>query len=134
MACLDSKTPEQTHTLLFDKFITFTLKFWLKWDPACEKCNYGSGLMVFQFFWTKLTQSELLDPRLLGEHIFWLSVNKIFPSTVCPKTESISHHQKLQNKNFSVIGKYHISINFLAQKRLYFPFYCLDGPGTTLHR
>ena len=39
-----------------------------------------------------------------------------------------SHHRKVQkknlslahNKNFSVISKHHVSINFLHQKRLYF--------------
>ena len=43
-------------------------------------------------------------------------VNIIFPSTFWLKKGRISHHWKVQNKNFSVISKYHISINFLAQK------------------
>ena len=34
---------------------------------------------------------------------------------------NISHHRKVQNKNFSVISKYHLSITFLAKKRPYFP-------------
>ena len=33
--------------------------------------------------------------------------------------EHTFHHWNVQNKNFSVIGKYHISINFLAQERPY---------------
>ena len=47
-------------------------------------------------------------------------VNIIFPSTFCLKKRHISHHRKVQNKNFSLICKY-ISINFLAQKNPYFP-------------
>ena len=33
----------------------------------------------------------------------------------------ISHHRKVQNKDFSVTSKYHLSINFLTQKRPCFP-------------
>ena len=33
------------------------------------------------------------------------------------KKDRISHHQKVQNKNFSVTSKYHLSINFLALKK-----------------
>ena len=47
-------------------------------------------------------------------------VNIIFSfgskKTVFPTSE------KVQNKNFSIISKYNLSINFLAQKRPYFPF------------
>ena len=32
------------------------------------------------------------------------------------KKDRVSHPRKFQNKNFSVISKYHIFINFLAQK------------------
>ena len=34
----------------------------------------------------------------------------------CRKKELISHHPKFQNKTFSVISKYHLPINVLAQK------------------
>ena len=47
-------------------------------------------------------------------------VNIIFPSTFWLKKDRISHFRKDQNKNFSVISKYHLSSNFLAQKRPYF--------------
>ena len=54
--------------------------------------------------------------------------NIIFTSTFWLK-KSIFHHQKVQSKNFlaaqnnnfSVISKYHLSINFLSQKKTYFP-------------
>ena len=36
--------------------------------------------------------------------------------------DRISHSQKLQNKNFLVSSKYHLSINFLAQQRPCFSF------------
>ena len=45
----------------------------------------------------------------------------IFPSTFWLKKGRISHHWKVQKKNFSVISKYHLSINFLAQKETVFP-------------
>ena len=37
------------------------------------------------------------------------------------KKDRISHHRKVQNKNFSVTSKYHLSINFLTQKKTDFP-------------
>ena len=42
-------------------------------------------------------------------------VNIVFTSTFLLKKDQISHLQKVSNKNFSVISKYHLSINFLAQ-------------------
>ena len=36
------------------------------------------------------------------------------------RKDRISHHQKVQNKTFLVTSKYHLSINFLTQKRPYF--------------
>ena len=47
-------------------------------------------------------------------------VNIIFPSTVWLKKDYISHHRKVQNKNFSVISKYHLSSAFWLKKRPYF--------------
>ena len=66
---------------------------------------------------------------------FWLKKRPYFPTPKSPKQElfnsqsilsfhqlfgskkdRISHSQNDQNKNFSVISKYHISINFLAEK------------------
>ena len=44
-------------------------------------------------------------------------VNIIFSSTFSLKKYRTFHHRKAQNKNFSVISKHHLSINFLAQKR-----------------
>ena len=49
-------------------------------------------------------------------------VNIIFPSTFCLKKDPISHSRKHQNKNFSVVSEYQLSINFLTQKRPCFPF------------
>ena len=48
-------------------------------------------------------------------------VNIIFSSTFWLKKERISHQQKVQNKNFSVTSKYHLSINVLAQEKTVFP-------------
>ena len=44
----------------------------------------------------------------------------IFPLTFWLKKGNISHLQKVQNKNFSVISKLHLSINFLAQNKTVF--------------
>ena len=51
---------------------------------------------------------------------FQESVNIILASTFWLKKDRISHHRKVQNMSFSVISKYHLSINFLAQKRAVF--------------
>ena len=47
-------------------------------------------------------------------------VNIIFLSSLCSKKDRIFYLQKVQNENFSVISKYHLSINFLPKKRPYF--------------
>ena len=44
-------------------------------------------------------------------------VNIIFLSNVWLKKDHISHHQKVQRRNFSVISKYHFSIYFSVQKK-----------------
>ena len=78
---------------------------------------------------TKLTARKNVYPR--SWKIMESSkdqANIIFTSTFWLK-KSIFHHQKVQSKNFlvaqnnnfSVISKYHLSINFLSQKKTYFP-------------
>ena len=47
-------------------------------------------------------------------------VNTTFASYFLAKKDRSSHLRKDQNKNFSVITKHHLSINFLAQKGPYF--------------
>ena len=37
------------------------------------------------------------------------------------KKDRISNHQKVQKKNFPVISKHHIFVNFLAQEKTVFP-------------
>ena len=37
------------------------------------------------------------------------------------KKDRISHHRKVQNKNFSLVRKYHLCINFLTQKKTMSP-------------
>ena len=44
-------------------------------------------------------------------------VNIIFPSTFWLKKDRIFHHRKVQNKNFSVISKYHLFHQLLDSKR-----------------
>ena len=65
-------------------------------------------------------------PYFPGPGISWKAkkdqVNIIFTAIFWLKKDRISHHRKVQNKNFSVISKYHLSINFLSQRRPYFPF------------
>ena len=72
-------------------------------------------------------------PYFPGPGISWKTQKKqvdiIFTSSFWLKKDRILHHRKVQNKNFSVaqnknfsvISKYHLSINFLSQKRPYFP-------------
>ena len=64
-------------------------------------------------------------PYFAGPGISWKAqkdqVNITFTSTFYLKKDRISHHWKAQNKNFSVISKYHLSIIFLATKKTVFP-------------
>ena len=67
------------------------------------------------------------EPCFLSPGISWKAqkdqVNIIFPSTFWLKKDHISHHRKFQNKKFLVFNKYHLSINFLAQKKTIFPIF-----------
>ena len=60
-----------------------------------------------------------------GPAISWKSqkdqVNFTFTSAFWLKKDDISHHGKVQNKNFSVTSKYHLSIIFLPQEKTMFP-------------
>ena len=72
-----------------------------------------------------LTESLREKPYLPSPGISWKAKkdrgNITFPSNFWLKKDRISHHRNIQNKNFSVISKYHLSIILLAQKRPYFP-------------
>ena len=48
-------------------------------------------------------------------------VNIIYPSTSWLKKDRISHHQKVQNKSFSVISKYYLFQQLLDSKKTIFP-------------
>ena len=70
---------------------------------------------------------------------FWLKKRSYFPSPKSSKQElgnqyissfrqlldskkdRISHHRKVQNKNFSIISKYHLSHQVLNSKKTIFP-------------
>ena len=47
----------------------------------------------------------------------------IFYQDFGSKKDRISHLRKVPNKNFSVISKYHLSTNFLAQEKTEFPIF-----------
>ena len=72
-----------------------------------------------------LMQSLQENPYCPSPGISWKAqkdqVNTIFPSTFWLKKDHVSHHWKVQNKNISVIIKYHLSIIFLAHKKTVFP-------------
>ena len=46
-------------------------------------------------------------------------VNIIFSSIFWLKKDRISHLEKVQNKNFPLISKYHLSINFSSEKTIF---------------
>ena len=61
--------------------------------------------------------SQVLDyHRKLKKAMYISSFHQLFG---CQK-DRISHHRKHQNKNFSVTSKYHLSTNFLTQKKAVF--------------
>ena len=87
--------------------------------------------------WWKAQKGQV---NIIFPSTFWLKKRPYFPSPKSSKQEllsnqyissfhqlldlkkdRISHHQKVQNKNFSVISKYHLSINFLDEKKTVFP-------------
>ena len=72
----------------------------------------------------RLLRTQHEKTYLPGPGISWKAqkdqVYIIFSSTFWLKEDRISHHRKVQSKNFSLISKYHLSINFLTQKRPYF--------------
>ena len=79
---------------------------------------------------SRLTVALHEKPYFLSSGISWKAkkdqVNIIFPSTfhhqlpsfhrlLGSKRDRISHYRKVHNKNISVISKYHLYINFMAQ-------------------
>ena len=63
-------------------------------------------------------------PYFPGPGILWKApkdqTDIIFTSVFCLKKDRISHHRKVQNKDFSVNSKNHLSINFLSKKKTVF--------------
>ena len=70
---------------------------------------------------SRLTVALHEKPYFLSSGISWKAkkdqVNIIFPSTSWLKKDRTSHHRKVQNKNFSVISKYHLFHRLLGSKR-----------------
>ena len=76
----------------------FYIIWWKRTSKNCEHCTKNHTSQVHGKL--KKTQADF-----------------IFPSTFWLKKDRISHHGKIQNKNFPVIGNYDLSINFLPQKK-----------------
>ena len=115
--------------------------------PSVKRTSYGKGTITIMVVKTwddieKKTKDVLLNsfsptklklfltlhekPYFPGPGISWKApkdqADIIFTSAFCLKKDRISNHRKVQNKDFSVNSKNHLSINFLSQKRPYFPF------------
>ena len=71
------------------------------------------GIPLLARFFIPHYQALCKDPYFSRPGISWRAQKN--------QVNIISHHRKVQNKNFSVTSKYHLSINFLTQKRPYFP-------------
>ena len=84
-----------------------------------RKLKWPSKYHLFNSF---LAVEETVFPiaKNFKTKIFQESVNAIFLLTFWFKKDLISHPRTVQNKNFSVISKYHISINFLAREKTVF--------------
>ena len=95
--------------------------FMFKWLQK----SYFPGNEISLYFFQSSIYSLHEKPYFPSPGISWKAqkdqVNIIFPSTFWFKKYPISHLQKVQSENFSVISNYHFSINFLAQKRPHFP-------------
>ena len=90
-------------------FLTF-----LFWFIESSLSNQESTLICFWIF----TIWKALSWKFPMAWNSWktLSFHQIFGS----KEDPTSHLWNVQNKNFSLISKYHLSINFITQKWLYF--------------
>ena len=85
-------------------------------------CQCSEALSMFWCSGVPFTARKTIFPR------FWNIMEsskrpctyRLSISTLAEKKKRISHHRKVQNKNFSVTSKYHLSINVLAQKNTIF--------------
>ena len=92
--------------------------------------------IILSLFLGNAPQAPLLKKKTYFQspRISWKAqkdqVNIIFPSTFWLKNRPCSNHRKVQSNKFSVISKYHLSINFLTQKKIVFPISETSKPRT----
>ena len=105
------------------------------WSSNRSSCNFNLAMQMYSLFEYSSSYSDTTGslwfyslhekPCFLSPAISWKAkkdqVNIIFPSTFWLKKRLYSHHWKVQNKNFSLTSKYHLSISFLTQKKTVFP-------------
>ena len=105
------------------------LTIWFRWitaqQPTSLPCPADNGLVTG---WKLLrgqiwhcTKNHILQVLEYHGKLKKTKQTSCFHQSLGSKKECISHLWKFQNKNFSVISKYHLSISFLAQKNPYFP-------------
>ena len=90
-------------------------RFWNMIENSKRSSKYH---FYINFLRQKKTVSQISEK--CKTRSFQQLVNIIFPSAFWVKKWRISDLGKVQNKNFPVISIYHLSINFLAHKTLYF--------------
>ena len=100
--------------IVFDIFLVL-------FNPNCCVCSFQFGYLPVDSIIFILQEKPHFKHPGISRKAQKDQVSIIFTSPFCLKKGRIFYHQKVQNRNFSVISKYHLSITFFPQKRLYFP-------------
>ena len=90
-------------------------ELWLYLDLTLVDGNYKQAQYTFRH-----TKNHITEVLKYHEKLKKKQLNIVFSSTFWLKKDHIYHNGKVQNKKFSLIIKYHLSIKYLAQKRPYF--------------
>ena len=88
----------------------------ISWKAQKDQVN----IIFSSIFWLK-KRPYFPSPRRSKQELHINQYISSFHQLLDSKKDRISHHRKVQNKNFSIISKYYLSINFLALKKTVFP-------------
>ena len=88
----------------------------ISWKAQKDQVN----IIFSSIFWLK-KRPYFPSPRRSKQELHINQYISSFHQLLDSKKDRISHHRKVQNKNFSIISKYYLAVNVLAQKKTVFP-------------
>ena len=88
----------------------------ISWKAQKDQVN----IIFPSTFWLK-KRSYFPSPKSSKQELLGNQQISSFHQLLDSKKDRIFHHRKVQNKNFPVISKHYISVNFLAQEKTVFP-------------